>query len=159
MNPPGSAKALMLGSLTRKNVNWRFPVFAWLDSLRPSDCRYSLVSGSSRMRPVSLRPRITMRPMRFSSSMLKVDAAAVPISGNWSCTSWPTTGPGRASQAVRPNPASSERNGDVRACFIVPFDRTAAPGFPGARRSGPQSMSEATSASLDRSPRMSVMCP
>jgi len=79
----GSANALMVGLRTRKKLKSRLRR-GELEMRSPSDCRYSLVSGSSSRCPESRRPRITMRPMRASSSMLSVAWAAVPISGSWS---------------------------------------------------------------------------
>ena len=133
MNPPGSANALMVGSLIRKKLNRRLPSCAMLESRSPRVCRYSFVSGSSSMRPVSLRPRMTMRPMRYSSSRLSVDAAAVPISGRWSWVSWAQSWPGKASHPARPRPATRARGRRRRLRGMPAFDRRRALGFRGPR--------------------------
>ncbi len=133
MKPPGSANALMSRLPTRKKLNGRslLPSCARLESRSPSDCMYSLISGSSTTAPDARRLRITMRPMLYSSSTLKAACAAVPISGSWSwISSEAHTGAGRASQPVATMPAS--RVAMREGCALMTCsDSAGPPGFPG----------------------------
>ena len=86
-NPPGSANALIDGSGTRKKLKLRLPSCARLESLRPRDCRYSPISGSSRM--LSRLAQAAHRPCARCGTRPRASAwpgPAVPMSGSWSCT-------------------------------------------------------------------------
>ena len=153
MNPPGSANALMPASLIAKNVKRCAPSCALLASRMPSDCRYSVTSGSSTIWPASRRLRTIIRPILYSSMSDSVVLAGVPMSGR--------SLPGACAAAVGPWQASSSdsRMAGARIDSVL----AELPVRPRARRMvrrrAPQSASDAKSASRERSPRTSVTWP
>ena len=155
MNPPGSAKALIAGSLDHEEVEGPVAVLVRLArrARSPSDCRYSVISGSSTIWPAFAQPahRPCGRCWYSSSSAERRAAPRVPMSGSsflaGACCA--ASGTGSTSRARPADPAAGRTSGaSERRCIAVWTRSRHVAG------SASQSVSDAKSASRERSPRI-----
>ncbi len=132
--PPGTANALICGSLITKYWKPLPPSVLCEASRMPTPLMYSLISGSSRIAFWSRSCLATMAPRRYSSLCDSSAAAGLPMSGRSEPAGgafrigWPDCGAAGATVVAALSTAIASSRGSRRIIAVGP--PAAAPSFP-----------------------------